>query len=178
MSMNLLGKPTDADLDKFPHVLLTGPHEWDPSVLDYSQPAIDGDPSWAPDPSQHNADDPRIDAFGHFKGIVHHSLTHAPGRSNMAHNRHAIETQPIDFEKLRPYFGWVNEHTLENTFNKATQWTVASTSYPMRKHFKSRFPVFNIPRRSEEVATDTSSQIPLPLTLVSPWHRVLLVKEL
>ena len=29
MYMNLLGKPTDADLDKFPHVLLTGPHEWD-----------------------------------------------------------------------------------------------------------------------------------------------------
>ena len=25
----------------------------------------------------------------------------------------------------------------------------------MRKHFKSRFPAFNIPRRSEEVANDT-----------------------
>ena len=25
----------------------------------------------------------------------------------------------------------------------------------MRKHFKSRFPAFNIPRQSEEVATDT-----------------------
>ena len=25
----------------------------------------------------------------------------------------------------------------------------------MRKHFKSSFPVFNIPRQSEEVATDT-----------------------
>ena len=25
----------------------------------------------------------------------------------------------------------------------------------MRKHFKSTFPAFNIPRRSEEVATDT-----------------------
>ena len=32
---------------------------------------------------------------------------------------------------------------------------VASTRYPMRKHFKSRFPAFNIPRRSEEVATGT-----------------------
>ena len=27
MYMNLLDKPTDADLDTFPHVLLTGPHE-------------------------------------------------------------------------------------------------------------------------------------------------------
>ena len=36
--MNLLGKPTDADLCTFPHVLLTSPHEWDPSVPDYTPP--------------------------------------------------------------------------------------------------------------------------------------------
>ena len=48
MYMNLLGKPTDADLDKFPHVLLTGHHEWDPSVLDYTHPATAGDLTWAP----------------------------------------------------------------------------------------------------------------------------------
>ena len=36
MYMNLQGKPTDADLSTFPYVLLTGPHEWDPSVLDYT----------------------------------------------------------------------------------------------------------------------------------------------
>ena len=38
MYMSLLGKATDADLNTFPHVLLTGPHEWDPSVLDYTHP--------------------------------------------------------------------------------------------------------------------------------------------
>ena len=36
MYMSLLGQPTDADLNTYPHVLLTGPHEWDPSVLDYT----------------------------------------------------------------------------------------------------------------------------------------------
>ena len=107
-------------------MLLTGPHEWDPSVLDYTHTTTSGDPTWAPDPSQRGAHDPC-----------------------------AITTQPIDFEKLRPYFGWVNKHTIEKTFHKTTQWAVASTRFPMRKHFKSRFPVFNIPRRSEEVATDT-----------------------
>ena len=64
--MNLLGKPTDADLNTFPHVLLTGPHEWDPSVLDYTHPTTAGDPSWAPDPSQCGAHDPSIDEFGNF----------------------------------------------------------------------------------------------------------------
>ena len=36
MYMSTIGKPTDQDLDQYPHVLLTSPHEWDPSVLDYS----------------------------------------------------------------------------------------------------------------------------------------------
>ena len=115
MYMSPLGKPTDADLETFPHVLLTGPHEWDPSVLDYTYPATAGDPTWAPDPSQCGAHDPRIDEFGNFKGNIHHTLTHPPGNSNIAQHKHAIQTQPIDFEKLRPYFGWVNKHTIEKT---------------------------------------------------------------
>ena len=40
MYMSLLGQPTDADLNTYPHVLLTGPHEWDPSVLDYTLPHL------------------------------------------------------------------------------------------------------------------------------------------
>ena len=71
-----------------------------------------------------------------------------------------MQTQPIDCDKLRPYFGWVNKHTIEKTFHKTTQWDVVSTRYPMRNHFKSRFPAFNIPRCSEEVATDTFSDTP------------------
>ena len=155
MYMNLLGKPTDADLNTYPHVLLTGPHEWDPSVLDYTHPTTSGDPTWAPDPSQRGAHDPRIDVFGNLKGGVHHTFTYSPDISNIAQQKHAITTQPTDFENLRPYFGRVNKHTIEKTFHKTTQWAVASTRYPMRKHSKSRFPPLIIPRRSEEVATNT-----------------------
>ena len=64
MYMNLLGKPTDADLCTFPNVLLTGPHEWDPSGLDYIHPATAGYPTWSPERSQRGAHDPRIDEFG------------------------------------------------------------------------------------------------------------------
>ena len=64
MYMSLLGQPTDADLNTYPHVLLTGPHEWDPSVLDYTHPTTSGDPTWVPDPSLCGAHDPRIDKFG------------------------------------------------------------------------------------------------------------------
>ena len=159
MYMNLLDNPTDADLLKFPHLLLTGPPEWDPSVLAFNtHPATAGDPSWAPDPSQCNEHDPRIDEFGLCKGRVHHYLTHPTGRSTLAHNNHAIKPQPIDFEKLRPYFGWVNKHTIEKSFKKTTQWAVASTRYPMRKHFKSRFPAFNNPKAATDtIFSDTSA---------------------
>ena len=63
MYMSLLGQPTDPDLNTYPHVLLTGPNEWDPSVLDYTHTTTSGDPTWAPDPSLRGAHDPRIDEF-------------------------------------------------------------------------------------------------------------------
>ena len=64
MYMSILGKPTDQDLDQCPHVLLTSPHEWYPSVLDYSHPNTCGYPSWAPDPSVRDQQYPRIDECG------------------------------------------------------------------------------------------------------------------
>ena len=113
MYMSLLGKPTDASLNTYPHVLLTGPHEWDPSVLDYTHPTTPGDPTSAPDPSLRGGHDPRLDEFGNFKGRVQHTLIQSPALSTIAQHKHAITPQPIDFEKLRPYFGWVNKHTIE-----------------------------------------------------------------
>ena len=45
-----LGKPTDQDIDTYPHVFFTSPNEWDPSVLDHDPPPFDGlDPSQVPD---------------------------------------------------------------------------------------------------------------------------------
>ena len=45
------------------------------------------------------------DEFGNFKGRVYDTITHFHGISNIAQHKHAFQTQPIDFEKLRPYFG-------------------------------------------------------------------------
>ena len=44
MCLSLLGKPTDQDLERYPAVHLTGPHEWDPSLFDYTHPSGDGEP--------------------------------------------------------------------------------------------------------------------------------------
>ena len=43
MYLPILGKPTDKDLEMYPAVHLTGPHELDPSVLDNTHPSGDGE---------------------------------------------------------------------------------------------------------------------------------------
>ena len=59
-----LGKPTDQDMDTYPHVFFTSPDEWDPSVLDHDPPNLDGlDPSQFPDQP---FGDPMFDAYGDF----------------------------------------------------------------------------------------------------------------
>ena len=56
-----LGRPTDQDMDTYPHVFFTSPDEWDPSVLDHDPPHLDGlNPSQVSD--QHFGD-PMFDAY-------------------------------------------------------------------------------------------------------------------
>ena len=43
---------------------LTGPHEWDPSVLHYTHPSGDGEPPCFNDPDERFAFDPNFDEFG------------------------------------------------------------------------------------------------------------------
>ena len=66
MYLAFLGKPTDKDLERYPAVHLTGPHEWDPSVLDYTHPSGDGEPPWSSDPDERSVFDPNFDEFGDY----------------------------------------------------------------------------------------------------------------
>ena len=64
MYLSLLGKPSDEDLEWYPAVHLTGPHEWDAPVLDFTHPSGDGEPPWSNDPTERFAFDPNFDEFG------------------------------------------------------------------------------------------------------------------
>ena len=152
--MSIFGKLTDQDLDQYPHVLRS-PHEWDPSALEYSHPITHGHLSWAPDPSARDQHDPRIDECGNIHHRTIHTLSILSDTPTITVQKHDQQPTSIDFDKLKPYFGWVNAETIKKTFENSTQWPVKSTRFPMRKHFKSRFPDFNIPHRNEAVATDT-----------------------
>ena len=70
--------------------------------------------------------------------------------------KHDVIPETPDYEKFRPYFGWVNVDTSQKTMEQSTQWGVSlPNTFPMKKHLKSRNPALNIPRRHEAVATDT-----------------------
>ena len=71
-------------------------------------------------------------------------------------NLHHSSPQEPDFNALRPFFAWTSPSSMKDTFNVTTRHkTTPHTQDYIKKHFKSRNPVFNIPRCSEAVATDT-----------------------
>ena len=161
-----LGRPTDQDMDTYPHVFFTSPDEWDPSVLDHDPPHLDGlDPSQV---SDQPFGDPMFDAYGDFNECIIANLNilldAPPGdcgsytaiSSVSTVNLHQSSPQEPDWNALCPFFVWTSPSSIQDTFNVTTRHgTAPHTQDYIKKHFKSRNPVFNIPRRSEAVATDT-----------------------
>ena len=161
-----LGKPTDQDMDTYPDVFFTSPDEWDPSVLDHDPPHLDGlDPSQVPDQP---FGDPMFDAYGDFNEHIIANLNilldAPPGdcgsytdiSSVFTANLHQSSPQEPDWNALRPFFAWTSPSSIKDTFNVTTRHgTAPHTQDYIKTHFKSQNPVFNIPRCSEAVATDT-----------------------
>ena len=131
MNMSILGKPTDQDLDQYPLVLLTSPHELNPSVLDYAYPNTYGYLSWASNTSAQNQHDPRIDECWNFQGRVVQTFSLLSEEQITSVQKHVQQPTNIDYNKLKPYFGWVNAETIKRTFENTTQWVVTSTRFPM-----------------------------------------------
>ena len=61
--------------------------------------------------------------------------------------QHDVSHETPDYEKFRPYFGWMNVDTAQKAMEQSTQWGVSlPNTFPMKKHLKSRNPALNIPR--------------------------------
>ena len=127
------------NLERYPAVHLTGPHEWDPSVLDYTHPSGDGEPPWSNDPDERSAFDTNFDEFGDYTQwaiqtlsiLEDSSYTLTPSPTFMVNQhefrtyQHAVKHEAPDYEKFRPYFGWVNVDTVQKTMEQSTQWGVS-----------------------------------------------------
>ena len=161
-----LGRPTDQGMDTYPHVFSTSPDECDPSVLDHDPPYLDElDPSQVPDQP---FGDPMFDAYGDFNEHIIanlNTLSDAPPAdcgpyteisSVFTANLHQSSPQEPDWNTLCPFFAWTSPLSIKDTFNVTTRHgTAPHTQDYIKKQFKSRNPVFNIPRCNEAVATDT-----------------------
>ena len=133
----------------------------------YTHPSGDGEPPWSNDSNERFAFDPNFDEFGDYTqraiqtlSILDDSsstLTPCPPFMANQHElrtyQHAVNHEAPDYEKFRPYFGWVNVDTVQKTMEQSTQWGVSlPNTFPMKKHLKSRNPALKIPRRHEAVA--------------------------
>ena len=146
-----LGRPTDLDMDTYPHVFFTSPDQLDPSQV---HDQLFGDPMF--------------DACGDFnKRIIANlnTLLDAPPgdcgsytdiSSVFTANLHQSSPQEHDWNTQRPFLAWTSPSSIKDTFNVTTRHgTAPHTQDYIKKHFKSRNPVFSIPTCSEAVATDT-----------------------
>ena len=126
-----IGRPTDLDMDTYPHVFFTSPDEWDPSVLDHDPPHPDGlDPSQVPDQP---FGDPMFDACGDFnKHIISNlnTLLDAPPgdcgsyteiSSVFTANLHQSSPQEPDWNALCPFFACTSPSSIKDTFNVTTR---------------------------------------------------------
>ena len=47
--------------------------------------------------------------------------------------QHHVTHEAPDYEKIRPYFGWVNVDTVQKTMEQSTQWGVSlPNTFPMK----------------------------------------------
>ena len=146
-----LGRTTDQDMDTYPHDFITSPDEWDPNQV----------------PEQPFGD-PMFDAYGDFNQPIISNLntlfdassgdcgSYTDISSVFTANNHQSSPQEPDGNTQRPFLAWTSPSSIKDTFNVITRHgTAPHTQDYIRKQFKSRNPVFSIPRCSEAVATDT-----------------------
>ncbi|KAL7570793.1 hypothetical protein ACA910_014422 [Epithemia clementina (nom. ined.)] len=158
-----VGKPSAQDMDDYPHVFFTNPADWDPALLDYDFPTTDGQPVWDQLMDDRPYEEPRFDDFGDFTGRVVATLDTLTGDTPYAfYNSSRRDSgsptttrRDPDWVSLRPCFGWTSIQHIKDTYKITTRFGNVPYNNLMRKHYKSRNPVLNISRRSEQVATDT-----------------------
>lgn len=172
-----LRPPTDHELETFPHIIMTSDDDWDPTVLDFVYG--DDDDVWhdaITNIDELSASSYFFDEFGNyrFRVVASHNIhdcdpddvidaclhdAHSSDNhfitTTYLNFEHHISRPPPDYDALAQYFGWLPTNIIKQTLAHTTQWyrTPASTIYKILR--KSPFPAYNIPRRNEDVATDT-----------------------
>ena len=134
--MKPIGIPTDQDMTKYPHVMLTSPHEWDPSIIDFSY-ASSAEWTHLGHPEGHDYLDRRFDEYGESTQRVIANLTflldlpppatHASLGLDLGEcttltiSQQKTEPKETDWEKLRPFFGYQPIESIQATWKVTTR---------------------------------------------------------
>ena len=73
-----------------------------------------------------------------FQNRVVQTLSILSEVTTISVQKHVQQPTIIDYNKLKPCFGWVSAETITKPFKTCTQWEATSTRFHLRKHFKSR----------------------------------------
>jgi hypothetical protein len=65
-----------------------------------------------------------------------------------------INKKLLYYNKLRPFFGWLDADIIKNTFDHSIQYTRLPTGTTLRLAFRSPNPALNVVRQNEAVACD------------------------
>ena len=98
--------------------------------IGYAHPSTHAHHSLAPDPSARDQCDPRIDECGNIHSRVIQTLSILSDTPISSIQKHDQQHTTIDYNKFKPYFGWVNADTIKKTFENSTQWAVTPTRFP------------------------------------------------
>ena len=175
-----LGRPTDHDMDTYPHVFFTSPDEWDPSVLDHDPTHLDGlDPSQVPDQP---FGDPMFDAYGDFNERIIANLNillYAPPEDRGSYTStsyvstaklHQGSPHEPDWNALRPFFAWTSPSSIKDTFNVTTRHGTAPHTQDYIKNTLSLAILFSTSPDAVKLLQQTPSSLtPLLLMMVQPW---------
>ena len=175
-----LGRPTDQDMDTYPHVFFTSPDEWDPSVLDHDPPYLDGlDPSQVPDQP---FGDPMFDANGDFNERIIANLNilldAPPGdcgsytvlSSVSTSNLHQSPPQEPDWNALCPFLHG-HPHPASRTLSMSPPgMELLHTPRITSKSTLSLARLFSTSPDAVKLLQQTPSSLtPLLLMMVQPW---------
>ena len=173
-----MSRPTEKDMDDLEHVFLTSDVTWNPDLIDDEYLIEDVQTSELDLVPDYGAD--TVNDYGEL--LKRSSASSTRTKTNVVTEDHMdftdyvdacinsvrlvhsyvrsvhevqVERRQMDFNRLKPNFGWLPVERIKKTLENTTQYARADTRIPMRKHFKTRFPAANVPRWDETVATDT-----------------------
>ncbi len=180
-----LRPPTDAELDTLPHIIMTGDQEWDPTIMDSPLPVPDTtepEPdryrrvpfspigeylqrTVAQTVLDDNVEECVLASFDKPRGATWTSALHRLTGSaltmyvsvcallSVAYR--STTRKPPNYTMLRPMFAWLPADVIESTFDRTTQYARVPGNTILHRQYKSPIPALNVPRRDEDVASDT-----------------------